>query len=65
MNGDARYENRLTEADPGAYGSYISLRERDARCDACRMAGVCPVAWAGALDCPDLDHLVKGEDNGT
>ena len=61
MDGDTRYEERLEEADASRHAAYVSLRGRDGRCDHCRMAGVCPVAWAGALDCPDLDHLLAKE----
>jgi len=62
MNGTATYEDRLAQADPARHAAYISLRERDARCDSCRATRVCPDAWQGAYDCPDLDHLMKGED---
>jgi hypothetical protein len=68
MNGDARYEDRLREADPARFGVYLSLRERDARCDSCKLAGVCPDAWEGTLTCPDLQNLsteTKGENDGT
>lgn len=61
MKGSPAYENTLYELAPDRHAGYLSLRERDARCDACRMADRCPDAWMGSLDCPDLDHLLKGE----
>ena len=61
MKGTATYENRLAEADPGAHRAYLSLRERDERCNWCRMADRCPSAWMGSLECPDLDHLLAKE----
>jgi len=64
MNGDAQYEHALAEAAPARYAAYVSLRERDERCNWCRVADCCPSAWMGALDCPDLSEM-KGEDDGT